>query len=412
MSVHILALEIERFKRLNLITMAPTAEGLTVIGGKNGQGKTSVLDAIVYALGGGQFKPTETKKRGAEKSPNIRLVLSNGLLVERKGKNSSLKVTDPEGLKGGQSVLDKFVEELALNLPKFMAASAKEKARTLLRIIGAGEQLDEFNSLEETVFEERRIVGRELEQATNSLRGMSRYEDAPAELVSVSDLISKIDEADKLRREREDLLRQAGEAVSRTRERGDIIKGLREQIQAEEASIKRLEIKVNECQDAAAAIEPVDVDDLREQVSSAEETNEEVRANQRSDEQAEAAAAIGKRHAKLEKRLLGVRLDRRKLLLDAKMPLEGLSVEDGELVYEGSKWDCMGGADQLKVAASIVKSLNPDCGFVLIDKLEQMDIETMKAFGEWAAGEGLQIIATRVSTGDECSIVIEDGEAK
>lgn len=69
----------------------------------------------------------------------------------------------------------------------------------------------------------------------------------------------------------------------------------------------------------------------------------------------------------------------------------------------------MSGSEQLRVAAAIVRKLNPDCGFVLLDKLEQMDSVTLQEFGQWLEQEGLQAIATRVSTGDECSVIIEDG---
>ena len=69
----------------------------------------------------------------------------------------------------------------------------------------------------------------------------------------------------------------------------------------------------------------------------------------------------------------------------------------------------MSGAEQLIVATSIVRKLNPQCGFVLIDKLEQMDTVTLQRFGKWLEREGLQVIATRVSTGEECSIIISDG---
>ena len=69
----------------------------------------------------------------------------------------------------------------------------------------------------------------------------------------------------------------------------------------------------------------------------------------------------------------------------------------------------MSGSDQLRVATAIVRRLNPECGFVLLDKLEQMDTQTLEEFGAWLEQEGLQAIATRVSTGDECSIIIEDG---
>ena len=91
------------------------------------------------------------------------------------------------------------------------------------------------------------------------------------------------------------------------------------------------------------------------------------------------------------------------------LPLPGLSVEEGELVYKGQKWDNMSGSERLMVSTAIVRKLNPRCGFVLLDKLEQMDLNTLQEFGRWLEGEGLQAIATRVSTGDECSIVIEDG---
>ena len=84
-------------------------------------------------------------------------------------------------------------------------------------------------------------------------------------------------------------------------------------------------------------------------------------------------------------------------------------MEEGELIYNGQKWDNMSGSEQLRVSTAIVRRLNPDCGFVLLDKLEQMDLDTLQEFGKWLEQEGLQAIATRVSTGDECSIIIEDG---
>ena len=89
--------------------------------------------------------------------------------------------------------------------------------------------------------------------------------------------------------------------------------------------------------------------------------------------------------------------------------MPGLSVDDGELLYLGQRWDNMSGSQQLQVATAIVRKLKPECGFVLIDKLEQMDQLTLQEFGAWLEQEGLQAIATRVSTGDECSILIEDG---
>jgi hypothetical protein len=105
----------------------------------------------------------------------------------------------------------------------------------------------------------------------------------------------------------------------------------------------------------------------------------------------------------------GVRKQRMALLDSADLPLPGLSIKDGELIYKGQQWDNMSSAEQMIVSTSIVRKLNPKCGFVLLDKLEQLDSKTLDAFGNWLEKEGLQAIATRVSSGDECAIIIEDG---
>ena len=129
-------LEIENVKRVKAVKLEPTANGLTIIGGNNRQGKTSVLDAIAWALGGDRYRPSEAQRHESVIPPTLHIVMNNGLVVERKGKNSDLKVTDPSGKKGGQQLLNEFVEQLAIDLPRFLESSSQEKAKTLLRIIG------------------------------------------------------------------------------------------------------------------------------------------------------------------------------------------------------------------------------------------------------------------------------------
>ena len=130
MSIKISSLEIENTKRVKAVKLEPSENGLTIVGGKNGQGKTSVLDSIAWALGGDKYRPSQPQRAGSVLPPSLHVVLSNGLVVERKGKNSDLRVIDPEGHKSGQQLLNEFVEQLALNLPKFMESSNKEKANT------------------------------------------------------------------------------------------------------------------------------------------------------------------------------------------------------------------------------------------------------------------------------------------
>ena len=134
-----------------------------------------------------------------------------------------------------------------------------------------------------------------------------------------------------------------------------------------------------------------------------------LRANLDKDKAEEDAKHYRKQYQNMTVAIENIRSEKAALLHSTELPLPGLSVADGELIYNGAKWDCMSGSDQLKVATAIVRKLNPKCGFVLLDKLEQMDLDTLQDFGQWLEAEGLQAIATRVSTGNECSVIISDG---
>lgn len=190
-SVKINALELENVKRIRAVAMEPSPSGLTVIGGDNNQGKTSVLDTIAWALGGDRFKPTNAARDGSTIPPHIKITLSNGLIVERAGKNSALKVTDPNGRKSGQQLLNSFIEELALNLPKFMESPDREKANTLLQIIGVGDQLKALERQETEIYNRRRIVGQEADRKKKFALEMPFYPDAPDEPVSAMELIKR-----------------------------------------------------------------------------------------------------------------------------------------------------------------------------------------------------------------------------
>ena len=153
-------LELENIKRIKAVKLEPTENGLTIIGGRNGQGKTSVIDAIAWTLGGNKFRPSDPQREGSIVPPHLKITLDNGMIVERSGKNGALKVTDPNGKKSGQQLLDSFISELALDLPRFMNMSNKEKANILLRIIGVGRQLYKLESKENKIYNRRTEIGR------------------------------------------------------------------------------------------------------------------------------------------------------------------------------------------------------------------------------------------------------------
>ena len=402
MSIKINKLEIENVKRIKAVKLEPTANGLTIIGGNNNQGKTSVLDSIAWALGGEAFRPSKATRQGSVIPPNLKVTMSNGLVVERKGKNSSLKVTDPSGQKAGQQLLDSFVEKLALNLPKFMESSGKEKTQTLLKMIGVGDQLDQMEQQEKELYNERLAIGRIADQKEKFAKEQPYYPDAPKDLVSPSDLIRQQQEIlaqnGENQRKRENLHRLEQE-YQQINEQMEILLKKQSQVQSD-LSIART--SAENLQDQSTA-------ELEENIANIEEINRKVRANLDKDKAEEDALEYRNQYRKLTEQIESVREQKTELLNTADLPLPELSVKEGELAYKGQKWDNMSGSDRLKVATAIVRKLNPECGFVLMDKLEQMDLDTLKEFGQWLEQEGLQVIATRVSTGGECSIIIEDG---
>ena len=409
MTVKINKLEIENVKRVKAVTIEPTSNGLTILGGNNNQGKTSVLDAIAWALGGNKYKPSKPARDGSMNPPTLRLELSNGLIVERKGKNSDLKVTDPSGQKAGQQLLDSFVEELALNLPKFIESSAKDKANTLLQIIGVGEKLWELDRKEERLYNERRTIGQIADQKKKYAAEQPQYPEAPNELVSIADLIH----------EQQEILARNGENAKKRQNRENIVnslhlsearlKQLKEQLAQEEATHESLMSDYIAANKSIEDLVDESTDEIESSITNIEEINRKVRANLDKEKAEEDAKQYSSQYDNLSKQIQDVRDERTSLLDSADLPLPGLSVEDGELVFEGQKWDNMSGSQQLRVATAIVRKLKPECGFVLLDKLEQMDIPTLTEFGKWLESEGLQAIATRVSNGEECQIIIEDG---
>lgn len=402
-------LEIENVKRIKAVKIEPTANGLTVIGGNNNQGKTSVLDSIAWALGGEAFRPSDATRQGSVIPPNLKVVMNNGLVVERKGKNSSLKVTDPSGQKAGQQLLDSFVEKLAINLPKFMESSGREKAQTLLQIIGVGDQLSSLEQQEKELCNERLTIGRIADQKEKFAKEQPYFPEAPKELVSPSELIRQQQEIlacnGENQRKRDNLETLQYQCVRLNTEIVDLEEELEKKRQERETvkhDIEIAKITVADLQDQSTA-------ELEASISNIEEINRKVRANLDKDKAEDDAKEYRKQYVKLTEAIEGIREKKTALLSAARLPLPELSVKEGELIYKGQQWDNMSGSDRLKVATAIIRQLNPECGFVLLDKLEQMDLGTLQEFGTWLEAEGLQAIATRVSTGDECSIIIEDG---
>lgn len=405
--VKILCFSAGNFKALKAFYCEPKPEGLTVIGGGNGAGKSSCLDALAFAVGGARYRPSNPKREGAVGDTTLHVDLSNGITVDRKGKNLSLTVTDREGARHGQELLDAFISNIAIDLPKFYNASSKDKAHMILDTLGIEEKLAELARREKEKYDTRTVVGREADRKQKAAEDMPWHEGAPEEPVSVADLI-----------------KQQQEILSRNGIRAEHRRNL-ESYKAKVADIdsrvkallgekSELLDRINDVQCAVSNDgEEESTAELEAQIADFEETNRRVAENAERTRRLEEADALSDQRDALTKEIEEVRAERLALLKDADFPLDGLSVNDaGELVYNGQPWDCMSGSQQLIVSCAIASRVNPSCRFVLMDKLEQLDLDTLKEFDAWLRTQDLQCIATRVSTGGECSLIIDDGCVK
>ena len=410
MSVTITALEAENVKRIKAVQIIPAPTGLTLVGGNNNQGKTSVLDALAWALGGEKFR--QAPRDGSVAPPHLKVTLSNGIVVERKGKNSTLTVTDPTGHRAGQQLLHEFVEVLALDLPRFMQASDKEKADTLLKIIGVGEELTQLDRRIKALYDKRTTVGQIANQKKAVAEEMQEYPEAPAEPVSALELIQQQQEILARNGENQRKRQHLAELEDQERQLSRQVQDLTRELEYSEHQLSKVQQEVQDARKTAAELQDESTEELQAAILAVDETNRKVRANLDKARAEEDAAEFAAQYSALTEQLTEARRKRTALLEGADLPLPDLGVEDGHLTYHGHPWDAMSGSDQLRVATAIVRRLNPNCGFVLLDKLEQMDLQTLTDFGAWLQTEGLQAIATRVSTGGECQIIIEDGRVR
>ena len=408
----ITTLEMANVKRIKALRLMPTDKGLTIIGGKNGQGKTSVLDAIAYGLGGGKYRPTNLRRDGAVGETFIHIETDNGFIIDRKEGERSLKIRDAEGKASGQRILDRFISELSIDLPKFHNAASRDKATMLLHALGIEDEVAKFEQEEKAKFDTRTVIGRQADQKEKAAKDMPWYEDAPAEPVSVKDLIEKQQKI----LARNGVKKAAQEQFEKNR---SLVESYKSQLADAQKLVATLQESIAAVEKSLADAKDIDTtlestEAVEKEIADFEEINKKVTANAERTRRIEEADTLRDQYDALTKEIEEVRAAKMKVLESAKMPLEGLSVSGGELTLNGKGWDCMSGSQQLIVDCAIASQLNPECKFILLDKLEQFDLDTLREFGEWLEERDLQCIATRVSTNadGECSIVIEDGEAE
>lgn len=420
----IIKMSAENVLRLKAVEIAP--DGSVVrIKGNNGQGKSSVLNAIQMALGGKDVQPPRPIRDGAD-SAQVVLDLGDFIVTRRWTSNdrSYLEVKSREGAKypSPQAMLDKLVGSLSFDPLEFVRMDAKRQAQTLRVLVGI--DTSDLDAQRQAVFEQRTEVNRSLAQAKARLATLPEVE-APAEEVSLSALIEHQQKLlaeksanDKVRSESVMADRRAADAVRAVKNAESTVARIRAELeqaekdlelarlQAEKVSVRAAELK----QQADALADP-DLSAVAEQMRTAEETNRRVRARKAREAEAAQLRQLEERADTLTKSIAKIDADKGAQLAAAKFPVAGLSFDDNGVTFNGVPFSQASAAEQLRVSLAMGLAMNPKLRVMLVRDASLLDEKSMAIVEQMATEAGAQVWLEIVSTSG-AGVIIEDGTAK
>lgn len=406
----IIKLTASNVKRLRAVEITPDGT-IQVITGRNAQGKTSVLDAIWLALGGGKAS-RETVMPIRDGEDKARVVLDLGdLLVTRtwNSAGSTLTVTSADGAKYGspQAKIDALVGRLSFDPLKFVRLPPKDQREALLRLVDIEEDLDRLEQMRAETFSERTDIGRKIKD----LGAIAElYPDVPDEEVSVAKLAAEWEagrELDQRHAHAEEAEWIAAEEVSRAEAKIDELKAA---LQAAEQALTEAHAKVAAAAKANDSLPaPVDLDAIRDRMNSADQINHKVRENQRI-----SAANARRDELKAESERLTARIaefDHAKetLLSEAAFPVDGLGFDADGVTYHDVPFSQASSAEQIRVSLAMAMAMNPELRVIRILDGSLLDKESMQIVTDMATEHDFQVWIERVDDSSESAVVIEDG---
>jgi DNA repair exonuclease SbcCD ATPase subunit len=425
--MRIVKLQATNVKRLKAVEITPDGN-LVVIGGKNGNGKSSLLDSIFMALGGQQAIPTKPVRDG-ESEAKITIELDEDFVVERRIKpdgDSTLHVRTKNGAKypSPQALLDGFSARFTFDPLAFKSMKPKEQAALLKDVLGL-----DFSSIDfdrQQVFELRTQANRRIREIEAQLQAMPQHPDAPEGEVSVESIVARIEGIRERELARERLQSEEREVAGRIRlgetRKADIaaeIERLKAQIAELQSTwdsygidIENLRKAQAEVHAKAEAIVIEDASELKAQLRRTEDDNRRVRANV-ARSQVEADLARRRKAAdELTTDIEKMDADKARMLAEAPFPIPGLSFDDNGVSFNGIPFAQLSAAEQLRVSMAMGIKLNPRLKILLIRDGSLLDEDNLRLVAELAEEHGAQVWLERVGQGEEVSVVLEDGSVK
>jgi len=410
----IVRLEASNVKRLRAAEITPDGN-LVVIGGKNSQGKTSLIDSIEIALKGGHSIPSKPVHEG-ERQAQVVCDLEE-LIVERRLKpdrTSALVVKTKDGIqqKSPQAILDRLVGELTFDPLEFVRSKPQKQVETLRKLVGV--DFAGFDRRRAELYEERKLVNREAKRLEVEFEGADRFPNAPSQEISVTELAAELEMAqaahDTVDRKKEDEATRI-EAIGKFESSIARIKADLEEREAKLATAKEMLTVLQ--QDIEAAGEAlIDTEEIRSKLRSAEQSNEQVRANKARAALSVKADAAQSKSKELTASIEQIDREKREAIGAANLPVEGLSFDESGVLFNGVPFDQAGDAEKIRVSLAMGMALNPKLRVLLIRDGSLLDEDSLQLVEDMVGKNDYQCWIERVGEGEEVSVVIEDGAVK
>ena len=409
----IISLQAENVKRLIAVEIRPK-ENLVEITGRNGAGKTSVLDSIWWALGGTKTHQKHPVRKG-EMRARITLDLGN-IIVKRAFRvkddgqiTTSITVEDEEGsqFKSPQKMLDELLGALSFDPLAFARMSTSDQYHRIMDMCGL--DLDDLKKASLADYEERTVQNRLAKASRSAAAMIDLPETIRDDRVNVSELV-------ELLRQGEALNFSIGEQTARKAERIELIA-------EEEAQVAALEIQLEDLQDSIEATkltlsraDPIpdrfDPEPIQKAINEAGAINDGIDKAARKNEQIAGALASEELAEALTNRIDKRTRQARKMIEEADMPIEGLSLDKGDVIYNGIPLSQASDSEQLRVSCAIAMRENTKLRVIRVRDGSLLDDDSLSVLREMAVQADFQVWVERVDTSGKMGFVIEDGELK
>lgn len=409
--LQILELRADNVKRLKSVRIHPDGT-LVVLGGRNGQGKTSVLDAIAMALGGKDQIPSQPIRRGADRAE---IVVDLGDLIVRRtftAGGGQLVVQNRDGARfsSPQTMLDNLVGKLTFDPLAFSRESPKRQAEVLRDLLGLDHAaLDQERA---TLYGERTATNKRAAALRHQFEAMPHHDGVPAEPIAAGAAAEQLRQAQEHNRELAGLRRSREITVQVVQEGERSVQDLRRRLQEAEAQLETARAQLAELSDRLAGTAEIDVAPLQAAIAQVDQTNAKVRDNQRRAESLAQVEQVEQASRDLTAKIDAIDQQKTAAIAAAKMPVEGLGFDDsGTVTFGGLPLDQASQAERIRVSVAIGIAMNPRLRVLLIRDASLLDADSLAMVCEMARDAGAQVWLERVERDQHTTVVIEDGEA-